>query len=74
MAPWFSIAARDAMDGVGGCLFDKAQFGGEQTAPARHQHALSQLGSVVRARNELGQFVQTPAIYGIPWAPVDVKP
>jgi hypothetical protein len=51
------IAARDAMDGVGGGLFGKAQFGGEQTTPARHRYALSRLGSVVRARNELGQFV-----------------
>ena len=42
--PWFRIAARDGMAGVGGGLFDKAQFGGEQTTPARHRHAFSRLG------------------------------
>jgi hypothetical protein len=45
------------MDGVGGSLFDKAQFGGEQTISAYHDNALSRLGSVVRPRDELGQFV-----------------
>jgi hypothetical protein len=32
-------------------------------------HALSRLGSVVRPRNELGQFVLISAVYSIPFGP-----